>query len=115
MKCRILCLLLLSSGLSTAPAAADTRFIVRDPAGLTALQQICVTLDCNVSGGLDGSLGKVFLVTAPALVDPNTFLQTLRAQPGITNAELDALLKVMQATASTPPSGLSDTTPVNFF
>jgi len=115
MKCRILCLLLLSCGLSAVQAAADSRFIVRDPAGLTALQQICVTLGCNVSGGLDGSLGKVFLVTAPALVDPNTFLQTLRAQPGITNAELDALLKVMQATASTPPSGLSDTTPVNYF
>ena len=115
MKCRTLCLLLLSCGLSTAPAAADTRFIVRDPAGLTALQQICVTLGCNVSGGLDGGLGKLFLVAPPALVDPNTFLQTLRAQPGITNAELDALLKVMQAAASTPPSGLSDATPVNYF
>ena len=115
MKCRTLCLLLLSFGLSAAPAAADTRFIVRDPAGLTALQQICLTLGCNVSGGLDGGLGKVFLVTAPALVDPNTFLQTLRAQPGITNAELDALLKVMQAAGSTPPSGLSDATPVNYF
>jgi len=110
-----LCLLLLSFGLSAAPAAADTRFIVRDPAGLTALQQVCLTLGCNVSGGLDGGLGKLFLVTPPALVDPNTFLQTLRAQPGITNAELDALLKVMQAAASTPPSGLSDATPVNYF
>jgi len=106
---------LLSWALSTAPAAADTRFIVRDPAGLTALQQLCVTLGCNVAGGLDGGVGKLFLVTPPALVDPNTFLQTLCAQPGITNAELDALLKVMQATASTPPSGLSDTTPVNYF
>jgi len=40
---------------------------------------------------------------------------TLRAQPGITNVELDALLKVLQATATALPSGLSDTTPVNYF
>src|SRR5882762_2806523 len=99
----------------TAPAAADTRFIVRNPSGLTSLQQLCFMLGCSVSGGLDGGLGKVFLVTTPALVDPNTFLPTLRAQPGITNVELDALLKVLQATATALPSGLSDTTPVNYF
>jgi len=115
MKHKMLGVFLLFFAAWTAPAAADTRFIVRDPAGLTALQQICLMLGCNVSGGLDGGLGKLFLVTPPALIDPNTFLQTLRAQPGITNAELDALLKVMQTTASTPPSGLSDATPVNYF
>ncbi len=115
MKHKMLGIFLLFFAAWTVPAAADTRFIVRDPAGLTALQQVCLTLGCNVSGGLDGGLGKLFLVTPPALIDPNTFLQTLRAQPGITNAELDALLKVMQAAASTPPSGLSDATPVNYF
>ncbi|PYU06524.1 MAG: hypothetical protein DMG33_07615, partial [Acidobacteria bacterium] len=115
MKHKMLGIFLLFFAAWTVPAAADTRFIVRDPAGLTALQQICLTLGCNVSGGLDGGLGKLFLVTPPALIDPNTFLQTLRAQPGITNAELDALLKVMQTAASTPPSGLSDATPVNYF
>src|SRR5437016_322603 len=115
MKHKMLGVFLLFFAAWTAPAAADTRFIVRDPAGLTALQQICLMLGCNVSGGLDGGLGKLFLVTPPALIDPNTFLQTLRAQPGITNAELDALLKVMQTAASTPPSGLSDATPVNYF
>jgi subtilisin family serine protease len=99
----------------TAPAAADTRFIVRNPSGLTSLQQLCFMMGCSVSGGLDGGLGKVFLVTTPASVDPNTFLQTLRAQPGITNVELEALLKVLQATATAPPSGLSDATPVNYF
>src|SRR5229473_3483829 len=99
----------------TAPAAADTRFIVRNPSGLTSLQQLCATLGCSVSGSLDGGVGKLFLVTAPALVDPSAFLQILRGQPGITNAELDALLKVLQATGTAPPSGLSDATPVNYF
>src|SRR6266404_9248056 len=115
MKPKMLAIFLLFFAAWTAPAAADTRFIVRNPSGLTALQQLCVTLGCSVSGGLDGGLGKLFLVTTPALVDPNIFLQTLRAQPGITNAELDAGLKVLQATATAPPSGLSDATPVNYF
>src|SRR6266481_3696656 len=116
MKPRMLAIFLLCFGAWTTPAAAGTRFIVRNPSGLTALQQLCFTLGCNVSGDLDGGLGKLFLVTTPALVDPNTFLQTLRAQPGISNAELDALLKVLQATATTPPpSGLSDTYLVDYF
>lgn len=115
MKRKILGIVFLALAVWTTPAAADSRFIVRNPFGLTALQQLCFMLGCSVSGGLDGSAGKLFLVTAPALVDPNVFLQTLRAQPGITNAELDALLKVLQATGTAPPSGLSDTSPVNYF
>ena len=115
MKRKMLGIVLLAFAVWTAPAAADSRFIVRNPSGLSALQQLCFMLGCSVSGGLDGSAGKLFLVTAPALVDPNTFLQILRVQPGITNVELDALLKVLQATGTAPPSGLSDTSPVNYF
>src|SRR5260370_29309591 len=115
MKYKMLGILFLLFAAWTAPVTAGTRFIVRNPSGLTSLQQLCATLGCSVSGGLDGGAGKLFLVTPPALVDPNTFLQILRVQPGITNAELDALLKVLQATATAPPSGLSDATPVNYF
>src|SRR4029077_12519815 len=136
MKCRILCLCLFSCALlatravpqsipavpttptslpATAPAATSTRFIVRSPAGLASIQQLCLTLGCNVTGGIDGSLGKLFLVTAPAGIDPNAFLQTLRSQPGVTNAELDALLRVMQSTAPAAPSGLGDSNPVDYF
>ena len=100
---------------SIAPAAANNRFIVRNPSGLSTLQLLCSTLGCNVAGGLDGSLGKLFLVTAPSTIDPNTFLQILLNQPGITNAELDALLKVTQSTAPAAPSALSDSAPVNYF
>jgi len=107
--------LLVFFGLWSSPAAADNRFIVRASSGLPSLQQVCLLLGCQISGGLDGSLGKLFLVTAPDFIDPNTFLQTLRSQPGITHVELDALLKVMQATAAAPPSGLSDNTPVVYF
>src|SRR5260370_7775641 len=107
MKCRILYLFLFScllsatrvapqtiSGVSTtttslsatAPATTYTRFIVRNPAGLAPLQQLCLTLGCNVSGGIDGSLGNLFLVTAPSPPDPHPFLQTLRSQPAPPNA-----------------------------
>src|SRR5260370_11674035 len=115
MKPRMLWVLLLFSALWGRPAAADNRFSLRPPCGLLSLQPVCWVLGCNVSGGLDGSLGKLFLVTAPALIDPNVFLQTLRSQPGISRVELDALLKVMQAAATAPPSGLSDNTPAPYF
>src|SRR5260370_23168690 len=115
MKPKVLWVLLVFFWVWSSPAAADNRFIVRAPSGLTSLQQVCVVLGCNVSGGLDGSLGKLFLVTAPGFIDPSTFLQTLRNQPGITHVELDALLKVMQATGAAPPSWLSDNTAVNYF
>ena len=115
MKPRMLWVLLVLFGLWSSPAAADNRFIVRAQSGLNSLQQVCLALGCNVAGGLDGTLSKVFLVTSPDLIDPNAFLQILRSQPGIQHVELDALLKVMQATAAAPPSGLSDNTPVVYF
>jgi len=115
MKPRKLWVLLVFFGLWSSPAAADNRFIVRAQSGLPSLQQVCLVLGCQISGGLDGSLGRLFLVTAPDFIDPNAFLQTLRSQPGITHVELDALLKVMQAAAAAPPSGLWDNTPVVYF
>jgi subtilisin family serine protease len=132
MKCRIMCLFLFLFGLLAARAAPQAipsvpaippapapvptnRFIVRDPSGLAPLQQLCLTLGCNVARGLDGGLAKLFLVTAPSSIDPQAFLQTLRSQPGITNAEPDVLLGVLQATGDSPPSGLWDSAPVNYF
>jgi subtilisin family serine protease len=115
MKSRVWVLLVLF-GLWSSPAAADNRFIVRTSSGLDSLQDVCLVLGCNVGkNGLDGSLGRVFLVTTPDFIDPNAFLQILQSQPGIRHVELDALLKVMQATATAPPSGLSDNSPVNYF
>src|ERR1700747_1639001 len=52
MKRKMLGIVFLAFPLWTAPAAADTRFIVRNPSGLAALQQLCFTLGCSVSGGL---------------------------------------------------------------
>src|SRR6266478_63789 len=115
MKSRALWVLLVLFGIWSSPAAADNRFIVRVSSGLDPLQDACLVLSCNVGSGLDGSLGRVFLVSTPDFIDPNAFLQILRSQPGIRHVELDALLKVMQATATAPPSGLSDNAPVDYF
>src|SRR5882672_9321162 len=115
MKSKVLWVLLVLFGLWSSPAAADNRFIVRTSSGLDSLQDVCLVLGCNVGNGLDGSLGRLFLVTTPDFIDPNAFLQILRSQPRIRHVELDALLKVMQATATAPPSGLSDNAPVYYF
>jgi subtilisin family serine protease len=122
MKSRVLWVLLVFFGFWSSPAVANNRFIVRTPSGLASLQQVCLVLGCNVAGGLDGDLSKLFLVTTPdclvatlGCIDPNAFLQVLRSQPAIKHVELDALLKVMQAAATAPPPALSDNTPVNYF
>ena len=115
MKPRMLWVLLVFFGLWSSPAAADNRFIVRAPSGLNSLQEVCLVLGCNVALGLDGSMGRLFLVTTPDFIDPNAFLEILRSQPGIRHVELDALLEVMQASGSAPPSGLWDNAPVNYF
>src|SRR3989442_15899284 len=116
MRSKVLWVLLFLLGPWSSPAAADNRFVVRAPAGSAALQQLCLTLGCNVAGGLEGGLGKLFPVTPPSKGgDANPLLQLLRSQPGITNAELDSTLKVMQTPASAPPSTLYDSIPVNYF
>jgi subtilisin family serine protease len=115
MKSKVLWVLLVLFGLWSSPAAADSRFIVRTSFGLDSLQDVCLVVGCNVGNGLDGSLGRLFLVTTPDFIDPNAFLQILRSQPGIRHIELDGLLNVTQATATAPPSGLSDNAPVDYF
>src|SRR5260370_7858412 len=102
MKCRILYLFLFScllsatrvapqtiSGVSTtttslsatAPATTYTRFIVRNPAGLAPLQQLCLTLGCNVAGGIHGSLGKLFLFPPSPPIAPTPFHKSFPVQP----------------------------------
>src|SRR5258707_14157069 len=100
MKYKMLGILFLLFAAWTAPVTAGTRFIVRNPSGLSSLHQLCATLVCSVSGSLDGGVCKLFLVTAPACVDLYSFLQILRVQPGSTNAALDVLLRALQATAT---------------
>lgn len=116
MKHRVLSSLLISLFILAIPGvrvAAQTNLIVRDSLGQSALQLTCVLLNCQVTEGLDGSLGQVFLVAAPANVPLVTFLGELTGQAGIVDAEPDLLLHLMQS--YTAPSALSDNTPANYY
>jgi hypothetical protein len=102
---------------SAKPTRADSRFIVRSMLGNTALSQLCLLQNCTVATAIDGTLNQVFLLTTPSIVDPTTFLNLLRSTPGIVDAELDQVLSLVGGlnAVTTPPAGLTDSAPVNYF
>ncbi|PYU13841.1 MAG: hypothetical protein DMG37_09300 [Acidobacteria bacterium] len=118
MRLRWLWVPLFVFGLCSNPAKADNRVIVRTTLGLQGLQAFCNALPllqtCTVVGGLDGALGQLFLITTP--LDLTTILNLLGSTVGIVDAEADQLLNLVggQNQVTTPPAGLSDTTPVNY-
>ena len=93
---------------SVKAEAANNRFIVRDASGLVSLQSSCLLIGCTVVEGVDGTLGQLFLVTAPDTIDPNLFIITLESLPGVVDAEIDQLLHVQQSSGTSVPSGLYD-------
>lgn len=101
----------------TTPAAAENRFIVRSTLGSQLLSQLCILQGCTVVRVLDGTLNQLFLLTAPNAVNPALLLNILRSTPGILDAELDQIVGMVGGLnqVTTPPPGLSDTTPVNYF
>ena len=103
--------------LSTTPARADNRFIVRSTLGSSALTQLCLLQNCTVAIAIDGTLNQVFLLTTPTTIDPTTFLTLLRNTPGIVAAELDQVLSLVGGlnAVTTPPAGLTDSSPANYF
>ena len=119
MRLRWLWVPLFVCGLCSNPARADNRVIVRTTLGLQGLQAFCNGLpllqNCTVVGGLDGSLGQLFLITTP--LDLTTILNLLGSTVGIVDAEADQLLNLvggLNSVATAYPAGLSDTTPVNY-
>src|SRR5437660_3167703 len=116
MKLRWLWVPLLICSFYASPATADTRVIVRTTLGLQGLQAFCyvpLLPICTVVEGLDGTLNQLFLVTTP--LDVTTFLNLLGSTVGIVDAEADQLLSLNSLNhVTTPPPGLSDTTPVNY-
>ena len=101
----------------TTPAMADNRFIVRSALAPNVLGEFCDFLGCRVVGALDGTLNQVFLLTTPSTIDPTIFLNILRRIPGILDAELDELISLVGGlnAVTTPPPGLTDNAPINFF
>jgi subtilisin family serine protease len=100
------------------PAAAQNRYIVRSTGGLSSVLNLCNLLQCQVHGGLDGSVGQTFLVTSSnnLLVNlVNGTLNLVESLLGIVSVEADRLLPIPQRPLPSIPSGLYDTAPVNYY
>ena len=76
-----------------APAKADTGVIVRTT-NLQALQTLCaLPATCTVVGGLDGTLGQLFLVSTPLPLQ--NFLGLLTPLLGFVSAEVDQVISMV--------------------
>jgi Subtilase family len=91
------------------PAKADTGVIVRTTAGLQALQALCaLPTTCTIVGGLDGTLGQVFLVTTPLPLQ--TFLGLLpTGLTGFVDAEVDQLVSMVVGGLNVVPTPIPST------
>ena len=115
MKYRIPCVVFLTLIFSANPAVAASRFIVRDNLGVTALQDVCLLVNCSVVEGIDGTLGQLFLVSVPGILNANAVIGLLGALPGVVDAEIDQVIQLEQSSAPEVPSGLYDSTPTEYF
>src|SRR5712671_1365190 len=100
------------------PAAAQNRYIVRTTGGLSSVLNLCNLLQCQVQGGLDGPVGQNFLVTSTNNLLANIVNGTLtlvESLLGIVSVEADRILPIPQPSLASVPSGLYDTTPVNYY
>jgi hypothetical protein len=98
------------------PARAQNGVIVRTTLGEPALQLLCQAQNCAVVGALDGALKQVFLLTTP--LNPQILVNTLILLPGIVNAEVDQVLRLIGAAnlvpLSIPATLMSDRTLVAY-
>lgn len=110
--------LLLVLALVPTAAAADQRFIVRaqdGTGGLATVSSACSVVGCAVRYGLDGALGRVFLITTSDLVDPQVFLAQIVTLAGIQHAEIDAVVFTTSTEQGGTPPALLDVEPVEYY
>jgi subtilisin family serine protease len=93
---------------------------VRTNLGLPGLQNVCLLNSCTVVGNLDGNLNQVFVVRPAQGLLPQLLANLLLLVDGIIDAEPDQALVIPpnntnQTSSSTPPQGLWDTAPVNYY
>lgn len=98
---------------SSRPAAAQQRYIVVSTGGLSSVLNLCSLLGCQVQGNLDGGLNQTFLVTSDNLL--STALTLVESLLGIVSIEADSLHQLPQPNLPSIPSGLYDTSPVNYY
>lgn len=98
---------------SSRPAAAQQRYIVVSTGGLSSVLNLCSLLGCQVQGSLDGTLNQTFLVTSNNIL--STALTLVESLLGIVSIEADNLQHMPQPNLPSIPSGLYDTSPVNYY
>jgi subtilisin family serine protease len=106
-------MIVLMLALSRPAAAVQQRYIVVSTGGLSSVLNLCSLLGCQVQGSLDGNLGQTFLVTSENLL--NTVLTVVESLLGIVSIEADHFLPIAQPSLPSIPSGLYDTSPVNYY
>jgi len=112
---RLLVLVLLTLAMWGPPAkaASGTRVIVRVSGGLLQIKSMCLLLLCTVNYGLGDPNGQVFLITAPLNLSPLTFLNKLKLNLGVLDAEIDVTGSIQSG--STAPAALTDKTPITYY
>jgi len=120
---RLVCTLLLAVlllGMMPGRASAEQRIIVRTGgllSGLTVVQSACALLGCQVLYGLDGTLGKLFLVSVDDSLDASLVFNLLGGVLGVVGVEYDRTVwtEAAQNEGGDVPAALLDTDPVNYY
>jgi subtilisin family serine protease len=102
-------------GFAPAQAAAGERLIVRTSGllDLPVVRSICRIAGCDVLYGLDGTIGKLVLVSVPDALSVPLVINLLEALPGI-SVELDQIVHTAGATGTQAPLALYDKEPINY-
>ncbi|HVQ14817.1 MAG TPA: S8 family serine peptidase, partial [Vicinamibacterales bacterium] len=117
---RTLASLLVLAVLALAPAqaVAGERLIVRTSGllDLPIVRSLCKIVGCNVLYALDGTLGKLSLITIPEGLNVPLVINLLETVPGV-SVELDQIVHTQQsrATATHAPLALYDKEPVSYY
>lgn len=103
---------------TSTQAQSQNRYIVRTNGGLLSVLNLCSLLGCQVQGSLDGNINQTFLVTSSGNLVVNLLNFTVNLVDsllGIQSIEPDALLPIPAVSLNSIPSGLNDTTLVNYY
>jgi subtilisin family serine protease len=103
--------------LASAPAAiagTEGRYIVRTSDGVSSLLNVCRLVGCNVVRTLDGTLGRLFLITTPLEIPLSVLRPVLQLTGKLVSIELDVQISFgTTAKLEQVPAGLNDRTLVD--
>lgn len=97
-----------SAATAQSPGSANSRFIVRDTAGLSGLTFTCLLLGCNVIESVGDPNGQVFVIQNVGPFNQTPFLAQLSNANGIVDVEPDQTVNTLGATIGDIPSYLTD-------